>query len=76
MEACSREEMAQKEMKQLEKSVDLEFFGQVFSPVLKHLGVAASSSTTPQQSAQASTQAATTAKGKEMQQEEPLSNIE
>jgi len=53
----------------------LEYFGQVSSPAPRHLGVAASSSTIPQQSAQAAGQSSTTTKGKEIHQEEPLLNL-
>ena len=47
MEERSKEELAQKEAKNLEKEAVLEYFGQVFSPAPSYLGVAASSSTTP-----------------------------
>ena len=64
MEASSKEEIAQKAAKNLEKAADLEYFAQVFSPAPKYLGVASSSSTAPQQPTQATTQRATTDKGK------------
>ena len=75
VEASSKEEIAQKVAKNLEKAADLEYFTQVFSAP-KYIGVAASSSIAPQQPAQATTQRATTDKGKEIQQEQPLPSTE
>jgi len=54
----------------------MEYFGQVFFPAPRHLGESASSSTVTQQPAQAAVQETTTAKGKEIQQEEQLPNLE
>ena len=76
MEDYSEEELAQKTIKKLEKAVDLDYFGQVCSPAPRHLGESASSSTVHQQPAQAAGQVAAIAKGKEIQQEEQLPNLE
>jgi len=76
VEESSKEEIAQKATNNLEKAANLEYFGQVFSPDPSYLGVATSSSTAPQQPAQATTQRATTDKGKEIQQEQPLPSAE
>ena len=50
-EASTKEEIAQKEAKKLEKEADLEYCGQVSSSYHTQLGAAASSSTAPQQAA-------------------------
>jgi len=75
VEDYSEEELAEKEIKKLEKSADLEYFGQVFFSAPRHLGESASSSTVPQQPTQAVVQPTATAKGKEVQQEEQLPNL-
>jgi len=53
VEDYSEEELAEKAIKNLEKTVDLESFGQVFFTALRHLGESTSSSTISQQPAQA-----------------------
>ena len=75
-EASTKEEIALKEAKKLEKEADLEYCGQVFSLPHIQLGAAASSSTAPQQAAQTTPQVASTEKGKEMEQEQPLPKTE
>ena len=70
-EASTKEEITQKEAKKLEKEADLEHCGQVSSSYHTQLGAAASSSTAPQQNAQATPQAASKGKEKEMEQEQP-----
>ena len=47
VEDYSEEELAERAIKNLQKVVDLEYFGQVWSPAPRHLGESASSSTVP-----------------------------
>ena len=63
MEDYSEEELAERAIKNLEKSIDLEYFGQVWSSGT-HLGEATSSSTVPKQPAKTANPTADMAKGK------------
>ena len=53
-------------MKNLEKTLDLDFFGQVSFKLPQHIGAGTSSATTSQQPAQESTPPAGASKGKEV----------
>jgi len=57
-------------MKELEKTLDLDSFGEVPFTLLQHLGAGTSSSTTSQQPAQETTPSIGTSKGKEVQHSE------
>ena len=77
VEECSEEEIVEKAIKDLEKAVDLESFGQLFFRAPQHLGEGTSSTTTSQQLAQVSAPTATTDKGKGVQHsEEQVKNLE
>ena len=64
VEDYSEEEIAEKDIKTLEKAVDLEYFGQVWSSGIQHRGEAASSSTIPQQPTKTADPPADMTKGK------------
>ena len=70
-EANSKEEIAQKAAKKLEKEADLEYCGQVFSLPHTQVGAAASSSTAHQHAAKATYQASSKGKEKQMEPEQP-----
>jgi len=70
-EAITKEELAQREIKNIEKLADLELCTQVFSLPYTQFGAATSSSIAPQQAAQTTTQAASSDKGKQIQQDQP-----
>ena len=77
VEEFSEEELAGKAIKNIEKSVDLESFWQVFFTAPWCLGESSWSTTVSQQPAQASAQPATTDKGKEVKDsEEQVHNME
>lgn len=57
-------------MKEFEKTLDLDSFGQVPFTSPQHLGAGTSSATTSQQPAQESTPSAGTSRGKEVQHSE------
>ena len=69
-EANTKEELAQKEIRNLEKMADLEYYAQVSSLPSTQAGAASSSSTAPQQTVQATRQVDSLDKGKQVQQEE------
>lgn len=66
VEELTKEEKLEKEMKELEKKLDLDSFGQVPFTLPQHIGEGTSSATTSQQPAQESTPTARTSKGKEV----------
>ena len=70
VEEFTEEEITEKSIKNLEKSVDLESFGQVFFTAPRHLGEGTSSATAHQQPAQVSASPVATYKGKEVQHSE------
>lgn len=67
VEEFSKEELAERAIKNLEKAVDLESFGQAFFTSPRHLGESTSSTTVSQQPAQTSAPLVATDKGKEVQ---------
>jgi len=66
VEEFSEEELTERAIKNLEKVVDMESFGQVFLTAPRHLGERTSSTMISQQPAQASAPLAATDKGKEV----------
>jgi len=62
----TEEEKLEKAMKELEKTLDLDSFGQVPFVLPQHIGAGTSSATTSQQPAQESAPPAGTSKGKEV----------
>lgn len=66
VEEITEEERLEKDMKELEKTLDLYSFGQVPFKFPQHIGAGTSSATTSQQPAQESTPPAATSKGKQV----------
>jgi len=75
VEEVIEEEITEKAIKNLEKSVDLESFGQVFFTLPQDLGAGTSSTTTSQQPTKESDPPAGTSKGKELQHSEQLETM-
>lgn len=70
-EAMTKEELAQRAIKNIKKLADLEHFTQVFSLPSTQVGAAASSSAAPQKVAQTTTQAVSSARDKGKEHEQP-----
>lgn len=67
VEELTQEEKTEKAIKDLEKTLDLDSFGQVTFTLPQHIGEGTSSATTSQQPTQESDPPAVTSKGKEVQ---------
>jgi len=70
-EPITREQMLEREARNIQKEADLETCGQVSSSYQRQLGAAASSSTAHQQTAKATHQDSSKGKEKQMEQEQP-----